>query len=155
MPSRTGGVAKHLGHAWYIETALLSYLILICVVSTYNDSKTHLHKLSHIWKNFQCKRLLGFLVGSKNFSKLLWVSWEVFVLQGYDWIHWVAKSCTTTANRTLFLDSQPSLGTLWSAVVKSPKCSALGTTVPVRLLQEAQGFGVQADIAMSVVRWSE
>ena len=41
----------------------------------------------------------GFLFGSKNFCKLLCVSWEVFVLHGYDWIHWVAKSCTTTAYR--------------------------------------------------------
>ena len=29
--------------------------------------------------------------GSKNFCKLLSVSWEVFVLHGYDWIHWVAS----------------------------------------------------------------
>ena len=42
---------------------------------------------------------LGFPPGSKNFCKLLCVSWEVFVLHGYDWIHWVAKSCTTTAYR--------------------------------------------------------
>ena len=38
-------------------------------------------------------------IGSKNFCKLLWVSCEVFVLHGNDWIHWVAKSCTTTAYR--------------------------------------------------------
>ena len=79
----------------------------------------------------------GFQSGSKNFCKLLWVFCEVFVLHGYDWIHWVAKSCTTTAYRWLFRDSHPSLRTLWSAVIKSPKCSALGTTVPVRLLQDA------------------
>ena len=30
---------------------------------------------------------IGFLSGSKNFSKLLCVSCEVFVLHGYDWIH--------------------------------------------------------------------
>ena len=30
---------------------------------------------------------LGFLFGSENFCKLLCVSWEVFVLHGYDWIH--------------------------------------------------------------------
>ena len=50
---------------------------------------------------------LGFLSGSKNFCKLLSVYWEVFVLHGSDWIHWVAKSCTTTAYRWLFRDSQP------------------------------------------------
>ena len=62
-------------------------------------------------------------------------SGEVFVLHGYDWIRWVAKSCTTTAYRWLFRESQPSLRTLWSAVVKSPKFSARGTTPPLRLLQ--------------------
>ena len=78
---------------------------------------------------------LSFLVGHKNFCKLLCFSGEVFVLHGYDWIRWVAKSCTTTAYRWLFRESQPSLRTLWSAVVKSPKFSARGTTPPLRLLQ--------------------
>ena len=64
---------------------------------------------------------LGFLFGSKNFCKLLCVSSEVSVLHGYDWIHWVAKSCTTIAYRWLCRDSHPSLRTLWSAVIKSPK----------------------------------
>ena len=64
---------------------------------------------------------LGFLSSSRNFCKLLWVSCEVLVLHGYAWIHWVAGSCTTTAYRWLFRDSQPSLRTLWSAVIKSPK----------------------------------
>ena len=64
---------------------------------------------------------LGFLSGSKNFCKLLWVSCEVLFLHGYAWIHWVARSCTTTAYRWLFRDSQLSLRTLWSAVIKSPK----------------------------------
>ena len=63
---------------------------------------------------------LGFLSGSKNFCKLLWVSCEVLFLQGYAWIHWVARPCTTTAYRWLFRDSQVSLRTLWSAVIKSP-----------------------------------
>ena len=78
---------------------------------------------------------LGFLFRSRNFCKLLSVSWEVFVLHGYDWVHWVAKSCTTTACR--FRDSQFSLRTLWSAVIKSPKFSARGTTLPIRLLHGA------------------
>ena len=80
---------------------------------------------------------LGFLPGSKNFCKLLSVSWEVCVLHGYDWIHWVAKSCTTTAYRWLFRDSQLSLRTLWSAVIKSPKFAARGTAPPMRLLHGA------------------
>ena len=80
---------------------------------------------------------LGFLCGSKNFCKLHCVSWEVFVLYGYDWIHWVAKSCTTTAYRWLFRDSEPSQRTLWSAVLKSPKFSARGTAPPLRLLHGA------------------
>ena len=54
---------------------------------------------------------LGFLSGSKNFCKLLCLSWEVFVLHRYDCIHWVAKSCTTTTYRWLFRDSQHSLRT--------------------------------------------
>ena len=60
-----------------------------------------------------------------------------FVLHGYDWIHWVAKSCTTTAYRCLFRDSQPSLRTLWSALFKSPKFAARGTAPPMRLLHGA------------------
>ena len=31
----------------------------------------------------------GFLSGSRNFCKLLWVSCEVLFLHGYAWIHWV------------------------------------------------------------------
>ena len=75
--------------------------------------------------------------GSRNFCKLLCVSWEVFVLHGYDWIHWVAKSCTTTAYRWLFRDSQPSLRTLWSNVIKPPNFSAPGAAPPMRLLHGA------------------
>ena len=73
---------------------------------------------------------LAFHVGSKNFIRFFWVSWEVFVLHGNDCIHCVATSCTTAAYRWLFRDSLSSLSTFWSAVIKSPKCSAL-------LLQEA------------------
>ena len=53
------------------------------------------------------------------------------------WIHWVAKSCTTTAYRWLFRDSQLSLKTLWSAVIKSPTFSARGTAPSLRLLHVA------------------
>ena len=80
---------------------------------------------------------LGFLFGSKNSCKLLCVSWEVFVLHGYDWIHWVARSYTTTAYRWLFRDSQLSLRTLWSPVIKAPNLSARGTAPPMRLLHGA------------------
>ena len=38
----------------------------------------------------------GLSVSSRNFRTLRSVSWEVWVLQGYDCIHWVAKSCTAT-----------------------------------------------------------
>ena len=88
-------------------------------------------------KELSVQMTLGFPFGSKNICKPLCVSWEVFVLHGYDWIHWVAKSCTTTAYRWLFRDSQPSLRTLWSAVIKSPKFSARGTASPLRLLHGA------------------
>ena len=47
----------------------------------------------------------------------------------------LSKSCRTTAYRRLFRDSQPSLRTLWSAVIKSPKFPARSTTLPMRLLQ--------------------
>ena len=90
--------------------------------------------------NCQCKWLFGFLSGSKNFCQLLCVSCEVFVLHEYDWIHWVAKSCTTIAYRWLFRDSQFSLRTLWSAVIQSPKFSAQGAAPPLRLLYGALQF---------------
>ena len=91
------------------------------------------------FRSVWCRRTMipGFLSGSKNSCKLLCVSCEVFVVHGYDWIHWVAKSCTTTAYRWLFRDSQPSLRTLWSAVIKSPNFSARSTTPPMHLLHGA------------------
>ena len=86
------------------------------------------------------------------FASSLWVSWEVFVLHGYDWIHWVAKSWTTTAYPWLFRDSYPSLGTLWSAVVKSPKflCTRYGcaTAFPAR---SPCYLGSRAVVASSVL----
>ena len=94
----------------------------------------------------------GFLVGSKNFIKFFWVSWEDFDLHGYDCIHCVAKSCTTTACRWLFRDSLSSLKTLWSAVIKSPKCCALGTTKPARISARSPYYFRQADITIWVLR---
>ena len=89
----------------------------------------------------------------KNFCKLLWVSCEVFVLQGYDWIHWVAKSCTTTAYRWLFRDAHPSRWTVWSAVIESPKFSARGTAVPVFFSAKSpRNLGSHADFVTFVLR---
>ena len=114
-----------------IATVLQTYLLLLCALLTqqshlfpigelltYNDSRIDIHKICQIPTTCQYKWLL--LVGSKNFCKLCSVSWEVLVLHGYDCIHWVVKSCTTTAYRWLCRDSHPSLRTLWSAVIKSP-----------------------------------
>ena len=90
---------------------------------------------------------------SVNDFRLL--SCEVLVLHGYAWIHWVAKSSTTTAYRWLLRDSQLSLRTLWSAVIKSPQFSARGTAPPMRLLHgtpcnfgsfdESRNFGLEGN----------
>ena len=76
-------------------------------------------------------------------------------LHGYEWIHWVAKSCTTIAYRWLFPDSQLSLNTLWSAVIKSPKFSARGTAPPLRLLLGALAILVLSQISQfrSLGKW--
>ena len=100
-------------------------------------SRIILHKTLPNSKELSVWMTLGFLFGSKNFFKLLCVSWKVCVLHGYDWIHWVVKSCTSIAYRWLFRDSQHSLRTLWSALIKSPKFSARNTTLPIRLLHGA------------------
>ena len=113
-----------------------SHSFPICVVSTYNDSRENLQRLCQILRNCQCKWLLGFPCRQGPSAGSIVFPEKFLFLHGYDWIHWVAKSCTTTAYRWLFRDSHPSLRTLWSAVIKSPKYSALGTTVPARLLQE-------------------
>ena len=97
----------------------------------------------------------GFLSGSRNFCKLLWVSCEVLFLHGYAWIHMVARSCTTTAYRWLFRDSQLSLRTLWSAVIKSQKFTARGTASPLRLLHGALVILVRLQISQfrSLGKW--
>ena len=80
----------------------------------------------------------GFPVDSKNFCKLPCVSWEVFVLHGYDCVHCVVKSCTTIAYRWLFRDSHPFTENFVIGCNQINKNnSVLGTTVPVRFLQEA------------------
>ena len=94
-------------------------------VSKFDDVMISLHRICQIPTNCQCKWLSAFSDDSRNVRKLLSVFWEVFVLHGCDWIHWVAESCTTIEYRWLCLDySLPSLGTLWSAVIKSPNFSA-------------------------------
>ena len=78
---------------------------------------------------------------------------KFFVSHRYNWIHWVAKSCTTTAYRWLFRDSQPSLRTLWSAVIKSPKffCTRYGSA-NASSARDPCNFGPLADLAISVFR---
>ena len=95
----------------------------------------------------------GFLSGSRNFCKLLWVPCEVLFWHGYAWIHWVARSCTTTAYRWLFRDSQLSLRTFWSAVIKSPKFTARGTASPLRLLQRILVILVRLHISQFRSLW--
>ena len=74
-----------------------------------------------VWMTF------GFSDGSRKWSKLLSVSCEDCFWHGYDCVHWVAQSCTTTEYRWLFRNSRPSSRTLWSSVIKSPNLSARGT----------------------------
>ena len=62
-----------------LPTALQSHLFLICVALTCNDSRIITRKTCQFPRNCQCKWLFGFLVGSRNFIRLFWVSWEVFV----------------------------------------------------------------------------
>ena len=116
-------------------------------------SKRDLHKLFRIPRNCQCKWLYVSSRASRNFFKLLWVSCEVLSLHGYAWIHWVARSCTTTAYRWLFRDSQLSLRTLWSAVIKSPKFTARGTASPLRLLHGALVILVRLPISQFRSLW--
>ena len=93
---------------------------------------------------------LGFPFGSKNFCKLFYVFCEVFVLHGYDWIHWVAKSCTTTAYRWLFRDSNPSLTIGCNQITR-----IFGTKYDSANTSSARGpcdVGPLADLAISVFR---
>ena len=93
----------------------------------------------------------GLFDGSRNFRKLISVSWEVSVSHGYDGIHWEATSCTTTAYRWLFRDSRPSLRILCSAVIKPPNLCARGKDPSLRLLHGTLVIcGFQAYVAISV-----
>ena len=94
-----------------------SHLFLICVALTHTDSRIIPLKTCQIPRNWQCKWLYVSSSAPGTSSGFFWVSWEVFVLHGYDCNHCVAKSCTTTAYRWLFRYSLPSLRNLWSAVI--------------------------------------
>ena len=129
----------------------LFLLFLICVVSTCNDSR----RSSRAFAEFQgvnsvndCTLPIGL---QELFQASLSSLWS-FVLNGYVWIHQVARSCTTTSNRRLFRDSHLSLKTLWSAVIKSPKFSARGTAPPLRPLHGSLVICPLADLAISVVK---
>ena len=115
---------------------LQSHLFPICVALTYNDSRKDLHRLCQIPRNCQCKWLLvpcrlqellqapfGFL-RSFCFARIRLDPLGGQVLH-HDCMSKIVSRFTT------------SLRTLWSAVIKSPKFSALGTTLPARPLQEA------------------
>ena len=96
---------------------------------------------------------LGFLSGSKNFCKLLRVSCEVLVLHGYDWIHWVAKSCTTIAYRRLFRDFAIFTENFVICCYQVTKnfCAKYGSAIA----SSARGpcnFGPLTDLALSVFR---
>ena len=88
-------------------------------------------------KNCQCKWLLVSSRAPGTFASFSGFLVKFCFLHGYAWIHWVARSRTTTAYRWLFRDSQLSLRTLWSAVIKSPNFSARGTCSKLRLLYGA------------------
>ena len=103
------------------NTADVPFLILrTALLSRQSHSFPICVKLCQIPKNCQCKWLLVSSSAPRTSASSFCVSWEVFVLHGR-----IEK---------LWRDSHPSLRTL---VIKSPKLSALGTTVRVRLLQEA------------------
>ena len=101
--------------------------------------------------NCQCKGLLVSWSAPRTSASSFPSSWEVVVLHGYDCVHWVAKSCVTTSYRWLFRDSHPSLRTLWSAVVKSPKFPLWARLYQcVSCKEPLQFWFAQADIATSV-----
>ena len=114
-----------------------AHVFPICVMSTYNDSWIGLHKLCQIRGNWQSKWLSVSSSAPRTFvTSFLFHEKFLFCTGMVESIR-VAISCTTTAYQWLFRDSHPSLRTLWSAVIRSPKFSARGAVSPVRLLQRA------------------
>ena len=93
---------------------------------------------------------LGFLSGSRNFCKLQASCSAPRTFASSFRFPEKFLFCTDTTGSIVwpslaprlhidacFRDSQPSLRTLWSAVIKSPKFSARSTTLPIRLLHGA------------------
>ena len=95
---------------------------------------------------------LGFLLGSRNFYTFLGFLWSFTRIC----LDLLAKSCTTTAYRWLVRDSQLSLRTLWSGVIKSPKCAARDAASPLRLLHGALVILVRLQISQfrSLGKWA-
>ena len=86
----------------------------------------------------------------RRFQEFLTSLVKIFILHGKIWIHWAARSCTTTACRWMSLDSHPSLRTLWSAIIKSPNFLL---EVKLRQCVFCEGpchFGSQTDFAIPV-----
>ena len=113
-----------------------SHLFLICVVLTYNDSRIIHRKICQIPRNCRCEWLL---VSSSAPRTSLGSSGspEKFLFH-------MARIVTTALPNLVpprHIDDCYAIHLLhresWSAAIKSPKFSALGTTVPVRLLHEA------------------
>ena len=99
-----------------LRTALSAIPIVSYRWSVDVDSKTDLHRICQI-------------VSGSPGNVLLYTGMFVSTV--------LPSLLPTTAYRWLFRDSLSSPRILWSAVNKSPKISTLGTTVPVRVLQEA------------------
>ena len=119
----------------FIQTWLHQY----CRCTFFHSAHCSLSNIICFWSVW-CQRIM--IPGKifAKFSKFQGINCQCEWLQASylaPWIHWVARSCTTTAYRWLFRDSQLSLGTLWSAVIKSPKLAARGTASPLRLLHVA------------------
>ena len=91
-----------------------SHLFPIGEVLTYSDSR-----------NCPYKWLLVSSSAPKTFASSFPFPEKFLFSTEYDCNHWIAR------------DSHPSQRTLWSAGIKPPHSSVLGTTVPVRFLQGA------------------
>ena len=108
------GICPTIFHPDLIATILQTYLLSLCVLLS---QQSHLFPICVVHE----KIFTGFAkfqgTVSVNDIRLpirlqellqppLCFLRKFFVFHGYDWIHWVAKSCTTTAYRWLFRDSQ-------------------------------------------------
>ena len=124
-------------HQDLIATVPHPLLFLICVVFTYSDSRKDVHKLCQIPRNCQCKWLQASYPAPRTFASSIRFP-EKFLF------------CTDTPGSIGWPSLAPRLHIddcfeihilhwelLWSAVIKSPKLSARGTTLPIRLLHGA------------------